>query len=369
MNSHTGDTPYVCRVKCGHPGFRDPSSRKRHEYEKHAPPGFKCPEGCKSFRRKESLKTHIVRHHPAKASTYTDEQLSNKMTRARFNEVFLRPAIARAKARRRAEGYVSDEDYEPPGPAESEESDKPLAAFSGAPILAATAAPPRDDDFVEIEESATSLDPDQTSGPSEHYEQDDVPMRAERSPSPLGQWVCTRDARTALGHSPLMRTIPSRTAAPSPPISRDQSSHSPRRSSPLRTTTIVAAPRLVPTELPSNSQISPSNTHFPEVMSPVGTLTNNNVLGLEFTWLAAPVSTFPTEPTIDPTKHYYRRVVGPPVGSHGQGFFSSPPSLMGSPALSPAHQPVDVNTTTLGELSPSSRGVMDPSFLDDEIMI
>ncbi|KAG8943633.1 hypothetical protein FRC04_002592 [Tulasnella sp. 424] len=188
MNSHTGDTPYVCRVKCGHPGFRDPSSRKRHEYEKHAPPGFKCPEGCKSFRRKESLKTHIVRHHPAKASTYTDEQLSNKMTRARFNEVFLRPAIARAKARRRAEGYVSDEDYEPPGPAESEESDKPLAAFSGAPILAATAAPPRDDDFVEIEESATSLDPDQTSGPSEHYEQDDVPMRAERSPSPLGQW-------------------------------------------------------------------------------------------------------------------------------------------------------------------------------------
>ncbi|KAG8949687.1 hypothetical protein FRC04_008433 [Tulasnella sp. 424] len=385
MNSHSGNAPYECRVKCGHPPFRDPSSRGRHEYEKHAPPGFECPEGCGSFKRKDALKSHIFHCHRAKAFTYTDEQLSNKMTRARFNEVFLRPAIAEVKARRRAEGYVSDEDYENPGSA-SEGSGKPVVVFSGPLLAAAATAPSQDDDFIEIEEKATSLDPDQTSGLSEHHDQGDVPMKADRSPSPFGQWVRARDAQKALSHSPLMQTTPSRSAEPSPPISRDQSPYSPQRSSPLRTAPIVvaAAPRLAPTELPSNAQTSRANTPFPTMTSPIGTLTNGNVLGLDFggsggggkkglpyfsSTSVAPVPAFPTQPTIDPTKHYYRRVVGLPVGSHGQGFFSSPPSLMGSPTLRPAHQAVDVNTTTLGGLSPSSRGVMDPSFLDDEIII
>ncbi|KAG8949688.1 hypothetical protein FRC04_008434 [Tulasnella sp. 424] len=68
----------------------------------------------RQLQTQDALKSHIFHCHRAKAFTYTDEQLLNKMPLARFNEVFLRPAIELVKARRPAEGYVSDEDYEKP---------------------------------------------------------------------------------------------------------------------------------------------------------------------------------------------------------------------------------------------------------------
>ncbi|KIO33618.1 hypothetical protein M407DRAFT_17580 [Tulasnella calospora MUT 4182] len=384
MNGHSGNAPYECRIGCGHPPFRDPSSRMRHEYEKHAPPGFECPEG---FKRKDALKAHVVHRHRDKAFTYTEEQMSSKMSRARFNEEFLRPAIERAKARRRVEGYVSDEDYDASKSA-LEDSNKPLALVSDAPLAAAVPSN-SEGESVLVGRGVTTLDPQQSSDSLEHQEHDDTPMKSPRASSQFGQWVHTRDALKPLGHSPRMQTTPPRSAAPSPPtpplpMSGRQIPHSPQRSSPLRSTPITAAPRLVPNELPTGTQSSPINTTFPAMTSPTVTFTNNNALGLDFSGpgggnnhglpyfsssVARPIPAFPTGTTIDPTKHYYRRVVELPIGSHGQGFFSSPPSLMGSPTLSPAHQPVDANAVTLGGLSPSSRGVTDPSFLEDEIMI
>ncbi|KAG9048078.1 hypothetical protein FS837_000849 [Tulasnella sp. UAMH 9824] len=393
MNIHSGETPYKCRIGCGHPPFRDPSSRIRHEYERHAPPGFECPEGCGGFKRKILLQTHIAQRHRDKASTYTEEQLSSKMNHVRFKIEFLWPAIERAKARRRAEGYRDvDEDYDT-SESESGDSSRPLALVSGKLLAAAAAAsaPFHEGDSTGVGQGGATLDPNTPSaGPSEDQEEVDEIMEVERAPSPSGQWVQTRDAQNLPGRSSPMQTVSPRSAPPSPPspplpMPERHIPHSPKRSFPIDSTPITAAPRLAPTDLPAGSQIPLRDTPFPDVASPTRKFTNNNALGLSFggsgmgnnnglpyfsSRIVPPIPTFPiTSTNIDPTKHYYRRAVGLPVGSHGQGFFSSPPSLMGSPALGPAHQPVDANTVTLGGLAPSSRGVTDLSFLEDEIMI
>ncbi|KAG8914782.1 hypothetical protein FRC00_010803 [Tulasnella sp. 408] len=368
--------------------------RVRHEYEKHAPPGYECPEG---FKRKAFLKAHIFQRHRDKALTYTEEQMSSKMNHVRFKQEFLLPAIERARARRRPEGYrdVSvDEDYDT-SESGSEDSSRPLALVSGkllaaaASAAASASAPFHEGDPAGVGQGGATLDPNTPSGPSEYQQQLQVDeimeVEVERASSPFGQWVQAQDAQKSPGHSSPMQTVSPRSAAPSPasppPLPGRHIPHSPKKSSPLRSTPITAAPRLAPTELPVGSQIPLSDAPFSYMASPTKKFTSNNALGLNFggpgmgnnnglPYFSSSVARpNPTFPTIDPTKHYYRRVVGLPVGSHGQGFFSSPPSLMGSPALSPTHQPVDVNMVTLGGLSPSSRGVADPSFLEDEIMI
>ncbi|KAG8895412.1 hypothetical protein FRC01_012380, partial [Tulasnella sp. 417] len=65
--------------------------RSRHEFEAHAPPSFDCPEGCASFKRKDTLKGHIRDKHPN--NTYPESLLANKMTRERFNAEYLPSAI------------------------------------------------------------------------------------------------------------------------------------------------------------------------------------------------------------------------------------------------------------------------------------
>ncbi|KAG8932858.1 hypothetical protein FRC00_014017 [Tulasnella sp. 408] len=348
-----------------------------------------------SFKRKAFLKAHIFQRHRDKAFTYTEEQMSSKMNRVRFKQEFLWPARSRARARRLAEGYRAvsvDEDYDT-SESGSEDSSRPLALVSGKLLAAAAAAaapssasaPFHEGDPAGVGQGGATLDPNTPSGPSEYQQQLQVDeimeVEVERASSPFGQWA--RDGQKSPGHSSPMQTVSLRSAAPSPaspplPIPGRPIPHSPKKCSPLRSTPITAAPRLAPTELPVGSQIPLSDAPFSYMTSPTKKFTNNNALGLNFGGPGmgnnnglpyfSSSRPNPTCPTIDPTKHY-RRVVGLPVGSHGQGFFSSPPSLMGSPALSPTHQPVDVNMVTLGGLSPSSRGVTDPSFLEDEIMI
>ncbi|CAE6400515.1 unnamed protein product [Rhizoctonia solani] len=69
-NTHTGARPHPCRAGCND-SFADPSSRTRHENERHNPShGFKCLRvGCnESFKRKCGFTMHMVKAHSWPAS-------------------------------------------------------------------------------------------------------------------------------------------------------------------------------------------------------------------------------------------------------------------------------------------------------------